>query len=153
MTVSEADLGTRPLGETVVVCGGGLSGSECAVALSMAGKRVKVVDVLPEEALCQDSSIFSRVALSTLVKDCGIERVQGSVNAITNTGVVVTLPDGTVEELPADTVVVAFGLRPDPSAVEPLLDVVPESYSVGDCHRVGKVYTANQDAFLVAVEV
>ena len=153
MTVSEADLGTRPLGETVVVCGGGLSGSECAVALSMAGKRVKVVDVLPEEALCRDSSIFSRVALSTLVKDCGIERVQGSVNAITNTGVSVTLPDGTVEELPADTVVVAFGLRPDPSAVEPLLDVVPESYSVGDCHKVGKVYTANQDAFLVAVEV
>jgi 2,4-dienoyl-CoA reductase-like NADH-dependent reductase (Old Yellow Enzyme family)/thioredoxin reductase len=153
MTVSEADLGTRPVGETVVVCGGGLSGSECAIALSMAGKKVKVVDILPEDALCRDISIFTRFALLKLMKDNGIKRVQGSVDAITSTSVIVTLPDGSATELPADTVVVAFGLRPDVAAVEPLLDVIPESYLVGDCHKVGKIYSANHDAFNVAVEV
>jgi hypothetical protein len=50
-------------------------------------------------------------------------------------------------------VVIAFGLRPDASVAGPLLDVVPESYSVGDCRNVGTIFKANQDAFNVAVEV
>ena len=127
------------MGENVVVCGGGLSGSECAVGLAMAGKKVTVVDVLPEEALCLDAVDLVRVALFALMKDNGIERVQGcGEEPSPATGVVVTLPDGTEAELPADTVVIAFGLRPDASVVEPLLDVVPESYAVGDCRNVGK---------------
>jgi NADPH-dependent 2,4-dienoyl-CoA reductase/sulfur reductase-like enzyme len=153
MTVSEADLGTRPLGETVVVCGGGLSGSECAVGLAMAGKKVTVVDILPEDALCLDAVDLVRIALFGLMKDNAIERVQGLVKIITAAGVLVTLPDGTEMQLPADTVVMAFGLRPDVSVVEPLLDIVPESYLVGDCHNVGTVFKANHDAFNVAVEL
>ena len=79
MTVSEADLGLKPLGDTVVVCGGGLSGSECAVGLAMAGKTVTVVDILPEEALCLEAVDLVRVALFNLIKDHGIVRVQGAV--------------------------------------------------------------------------
>jgi len=153
MTVSEADLGTKPVGSNAVICGGGLSGSECAAGLGMAGKKVTVVDILPEEALCQDAVDLVRVALFALLKDEGVERVQGAVKAITTTGVVVALAGGATVELPADTVVIAFGLRPDPAVVEPLLDVVAESYLVGDCRQVGKILTANHDAFNVAVEV
>jgi 2,4-dienoyl-CoA reductase-like NADH-dependent reductase (Old Yellow Enzyme family)/thioredoxin reductase len=153
MTVSEADLGAKPVGETVVVCGGGLSGSECAAGLAMAGKKVTVVDVLPEDALCQDAVDLVRVALFGLLKDQGVERVQGAVKAIASSGVVVTLPDGATAELPAETVVVAFGLRPNTAAIDPLLDVVAESYAVGDCRSVGKIFTANHDAYNVAVEV
>ena len=153
MTVSEADLNEKPAGEKVVVCGGGLSGSECAAGLAMAGKKVKVVDILPEEALCLDAVDLVRVALFNLMKENGVERVQGSVNTITATGVIVTLPDGAETQLRADTVVIAFGLRPDGSVVEPLLDAVPESYLVGDCRNVGSIFKANHDAFNIAVEI
>ena len=153
VTVAEADLDQKPVGENVVVCGGGVSGSECALGLAMQGKKVKVVDILPEEALCQDLSVFARIALFKLMKDCGIERVQGSVGRITSSGVVVALPGGGVMELPADTAVIAFGLRVDVRRIEPLLDVIPESYLVGDCNHVGRIYSANHDAFDVAVEV
>ena len=119
----------------------------------MQGKKVKVVDILPEDALCQDVSIFARIALLMLMKDYGIERVQGSVSSITSSGVVVALPDGAVMELPADTAVIAFGLRVDLASAEPLLEVIPESYLVGDCSNVGMIYSANHDAFDVAVEV
>ena len=69
----------------------------------------------PRKPCARTPSISSGSPCSTLMKDKGIERVQGSVRAITATGVVVTLPDGTeTAELPADTVVIAFGLRPDP---------------------------------------
>jgi len=153
MTVSEADLGTRPTGRQVVVCGGGLSGSECALGLAMAGKKVTVVDILPEEELCQEAVDLVRVALFNLLKDHGVQRVQGTVKTITPSAVALTLPDGIETQLPADTVVVAFGLRPDPSVVDPLLEVVPESYRVGDCRSVGRIFTANHDGFNVAVEV
>jgi 2,4-dienoyl-CoA reductase-like NADH-dependent reductase (Old Yellow Enzyme family)/thioredoxin reductase len=153
MTVSEADLGKKPVRENVVVCGGGLSGSECALALAQQGKKVTIVDILPEDELCLDAVDLVRVALFRLLEDNGVTRVQGSVKAVTAAGVVVTLPEGSTTELPADTAVIAFGLRPDASVVEPLLDVIPESYLVGDCRNVGKIFDANHDAFNVAVEV
>jgi 2,4-dienoyl-CoA reductase-like NADH-dependent reductase (Old Yellow Enzyme family)/thioredoxin reductase len=153
MTVSEADLGQKPVGEHVVVCGGGLSGTECGLGLAMQGKNVKVVDILPEDDLCREILGWARTALFRLVEDHGVERIHGSVGKITSTGVVVTLADGTVTELPADSVVLAPGLRPDAASLERLLDVVQESYLVGDCNNVGSIFKANHDAFNVAVEV
>ncbi|MBN1631414.1 MAG: FAD-dependent oxidoreductase [Thermoleophilia bacterium] len=153
VTVVEADLGRKPVGANAVVCGGGLSGSECALGLAMQGKKVKVIDVLSEEALCQDISIFARIALVELMQDHGVERVQGSVHSVTADGVVVTLPDGTMAKLAADTVVIAFGLRPAASKIKPLMDLIPESYAVGDCNDGRRIFDANHQAFNVAVEV
>jgi 2,4-dienoyl-CoA reductase-like NADH-dependent reductase (Old Yellow Enzyme family)/thioredoxin reductase len=153
ITVAEADLGQKPVGENVVVCGGGLSGSECALGLAMQGKKVRVVDILPREALCLDAVDLARIALFRLMKDNAVERVQGSVQTITASGVVLAFPDGALTELPADTVVMSFGLRPDLSTIEPLLNAIPESYFVGDCNDVGRIFNANHDAFNVAVEV
>jgi 2,4-dienoyl-CoA reductase-like NADH-dependent reductase (Old Yellow Enzyme family)/thioredoxin reductase len=153
VTVVEADLGRKPIGANVIVCGGGLSGSECALGLAMQGKKVKVVDILPEEALCRDISIFARIALVKLLEDHGIERVQGSLERVTRNGAVVALPDGTITELAADTVVLALGVRPDPSRIGPLMDVIPESYAVGDCNDGHRIFDANHQAFDTAVEV
>ena len=153
LTVSEADLGEKPVGENVVVCGGGLSGSECALGLAMQGKKVRVVDLLPKADLCMEVLDLVRMSLFLLLKEYGVERVQGTVERIAETTVEVALPDGTLVELPADTVVLAFGLRPDTTSLEPLLQVVPESYLVGDCNKVGSIFGANHDAFNIAVEV
>lgn len=153
ITVVEADLGREPVGDRVVVCGGGISGSECALGLAMEGRKVKLVDILPEETLCREVAIFARTALLKLLEDHGVERIQGTLDMITESRAVVTDPDGSSTELPADTVVVAVGLRPDLSSIEPLLDVVPESYLVGDARGVGNIGAANHDAFNVAVEV
>jgi 2,4-dienoyl-CoA reductase-like NADH-dependent reductase (Old Yellow Enzyme family)/thioredoxin reductase len=153
VTVVEADLSRKPIGANVVVCGGGLSGSESALGLAMQGKKVRVVDILPEEELCRDISIFARIALLKLMEDHGVERIQGSVNRVTTRGVVLTLSDGTTKELPADTVVLALGLRPDMSRIEPLMNAVPESYAVGDCNNGHRIYDANHEAFDVAVEM
>jgi 2,4-dienoyl-CoA reductase-like NADH-dependent reductase (Old Yellow Enzyme family)/thioredoxin reductase len=153
ITVVDADLGRRPVGERVLVVGGGVSGSECAAALAMEGRTVTVVDVLPRKALCWDLVDLTRIALFKLMQDHGVERVQARVDEITPVGVTATLPDGAAAQLPADTVVLACGLRPDSAALQALLDAVPESYLVGDGNNVGSIFTANRDAFDVAVEV
>lgn len=153
ISVVDADLERKAVGERVVVCGGGLSGSECAVGLGMQGKTVRVVDILPRKALCWDLVDLARIALFKLMEEHGVERVQGRVDAITASGVAVTLSDGAVVELPADTVVMACGLKPDAQRLESLAGVVAETYLVGDCNNVGGIFAANHDGFNVAVEV
>ena len=43
-TVSDVENHRVPVGENVVVCGGGIVGLECAVMLGMEGKKVTVID-------------------------------------------------------------------------------------------------------------
>ena len=48
-TVSDVENHRTPVGEQVVVCGGGIVGLECAVMLGMEGKKVTVIDQIPLE--------------------------------------------------------------------------------------------------------
>jgi pyruvate/2-oxoglutarate dehydrogenase complex dihydrolipoamide dehydrogenase (E3) component len=45
--VLDVDNGRAEVGKKVVVCGGGLSGQACALALAMEGKEVTVLDMIP----------------------------------------------------------------------------------------------------------
>ena len=53
--VLDVDTGRVKVGDTVVVCGGGLSGMESALELSNEGKKVTVVDMIPVEEFAQGS--------------------------------------------------------------------------------------------------
>ncbi len=58
--VSEVDRGEAKTGQKVVVCGAGLSGSECALGLAMEGKDVTLVDMIPEEKFYSDLVFYTR---------------------------------------------------------------------------------------------
>ena len=122
----------EPIGESVVVCGGGLSGSECALGLAMQGKNVKVVDVLPVEDLCRDVVDLARIALFRLMEDYGVERVQGSVDASPARGVIGDSSRRTRGG--AARRHGRHGVRPPAGprrAIEPLLDVDPRELPGG----------------------
>jgi thioredoxin reductase len=76
-----------------------------------------------------------------------------SVRKITSEGVEIIGKDANTRLLKADTVITAFGLVPDATAIEELAEVVPETYIVGDCNQVGNIASANTEAFNVAVEL
>ncbi|MBQ1331286.1 MAG: FAD-dependent oxidoreductase, partial [Lachnospiraceae bacterium] len=59
VTVSQVDRGLVPVGGRVVVCGGGLSGSECAMQLGHEGKDVTVVEMMSEEAITSKIKDFT----------------------------------------------------------------------------------------------
>jgi NADPH-dependent 2,4-dienoyl-CoA reductase/sulfur reductase-like enzyme len=46
-TLMDVEHHTVPVGDKVLVCGGGISGLECALMLAMEGKSVTVVDMIP----------------------------------------------------------------------------------------------------------
>ena len=153
VSVVDVDRGKAPTGQKVVVCGGGLSGAECAMALGHEGKQVTVVDILPEEELHKNISEFNLPILLKRLKENGVElRYETAVKEIGPQGVLVSC-GGREEWLEADTVVAAFGIRADNAELETLRDLVPETYVIGDAHKVGVIGDATNDAWRVCLQI
>ncbi|NLV50315.1 MAG: FAD-dependent oxidoreductase [Clostridiales bacterium] len=151
ISVVECERGTRKAGKRVAVCGGGLSGCECALHLARDGCEVTVLEMAKESESCSDSR--AKDILFKLMDDYGVRRVYGArVTAFSEQGVMV-VEDGSMVLYEADTIVTAFGLRPAAGVIESLLSVVPDTWVVGDANSPGLIADANMQAFNVAVEI
>jgi NADPH-dependent 2,4-dienoyl-CoA reductase/sulfur reductase-like enzyme len=154
INVSDADLKRKSIGQWVVVCGGGMSGTECALEMAKAERKVTLVDLLPQEELCRDAFELIRISIMKHIAESGIETCyQSRVKRITPEGVEIAGKDGQARLIKADTVVTAFGMTPNAKAISELTDLVPETYVIGDASQPGNIAHANMDAFNVAVEV
>lgn len=133
-----------PVGEKVVIIGGGLVGSEIGIYLGRQGKQVSVVEQRRE--LVMDCSLFQRTAqlheLAETVTACyGV-----SCTKIDDHGVHGTTSNGENVFYPADTVILAVGMRPAASQAEGYRSCAKEFYPIGDCTRVRKIMDAVWDA-------
>ena len=75
--------------------------------------------------------------------------------AVTEAGVQVEGPDGSVQLIPADTVVAALGMRAnDTGELEALVQRagVP-CHKIGDCVRARKIYDAVSEGYLTALSL
>ena len=153
--VIDTDTGKAKTGQKVVVCGGGSSGCECALALAMEGKDVTIVDMLPVEqfgkgmaeiSLWMMQSKFIPESDIKLVGDC-------KVVAISEKGVEVEDRNWNHRFLEADTVVAAFGLKSNTAYIEELKRTIPEVYVIGDADHVEDMASANHMAYNYAVRV
>ena len=152
--VLDVDTGRATVGERVVVCGGGLSGTESALQLAMDGKKVTVVDMLPVEQFARDHSPAPRGMLLQLLEKYGVALVGGvRVCGINDDGVVVMAQDGTKSTIECHDVVAAFGMRKNDALLKQLRALMPDVIAVGDCDVVKNIKNANQIAFNMALEV
>lgn len=146
-----AALTGTPVGDRVVVVGGGLVGCETALGYAREGKTVTIVEALPEilsagikvpvmnEQLLRDLLREARVTLKT---GCRLSAVgSDTVTVSTKTG---------EEIIPADSVVLAVGFRSRKSLMDELADCGLEVYPIGDGNKVGNVMTAIDTAYTVA---
>ncbi|MBQ4308389.1 MAG: FAD-dependent oxidoreductase, partial [Lachnospiraceae bacterium] len=148
VTVSQVDRGLVPVGGRVVVCGGGLSGSECAMQLGHEGKDVTVVEMMSEEAITSKIKDFTVPIFQRRLRE-GASAVmyETKVLEIREDGVLVQTAAGEEQFLPCDTVVNAFGLKKDEAMIAALKDAVPETYVVGDARKIGLIGDATCSAF------
>ena len=65
------------VGENVVVCGGGVSGLECALSLALDGKKVTVVDQIEAADFAKGLANITRTMLLTLLKDNSVRLLGG----------------------------------------------------------------------------
>jgi NADPH-dependent 2,4-dienoyl-CoA reductase/sulfur reductase-like enzyme len=130
----DADLRRVPIGDTVVIMGAGLTGSECAISLAREGKQVTVIDMIPQGQY--DNAGWgsqSWMSILRLHKELSVNVIlEAKITEITPEGVVYER-NGQRQTQKADTVINALGLKIDEEAVERLVHVVPETYRIGDC--------------------
>ena len=149
---TDAILGKAPVGETVVVVGGGLTGCELAVDLAGHGKRVTVVEMSGKILSSGPATPPQNVmALNLLMEKYGVTVLTGTkLDAINDSGALVTGSDGESRCLEADTVVMSVGLRPEPSMASKLYGEGIEVYEIGDGRSVANIHSAVWDAYEVA---
>lgn len=142
-------LGRAPVGDKVVIVGGGLTGCEIAYDLYLQGKHPTIVemknDLIAVSGVCLANSSYLRdffktnrvpVCLETSLKEIGA----GSVT--------VAGKDGATRQIAADSVILSVGYRPAP--------LVPKGrhiHLVGDANKVGNLRTVIWRAWDVCMKL
>lgn len=137
-----------PVGHRVLVAGGGLSGCDLALELATAGHQVTVVE--ESEEIARDMIALNRAALLRSLAAAGVTVLtEHTVHRVDGEGVDAHGPLGAVR-LEADSVVAAFGVRPNTTLTGAADAEDPRVHRIGDCVEPGKVADAVHAAFLTA---
>lgn len=132
-------------GEKIVIAGGGLSGCDSALELAMTGKKVTIVEMLPSVAA--NALLDNRNPLMFKLADYHVDIKTNSKIIEMKDNAVVIKNCGVVEELMADTIITAFGMRSLNTLADKIADRYPNSSIVGDCNKVGQVAEAVRSGF------
>ena len=154
LDVSTVDRGEAKTGAKIVVCGAGLSGTECALSLAMEGKDVTLVDMLPVDMFYNETTQFSKPTIERLLSENKVKLMpECTVQEFAADGVAVKNAAGKIVKIKCDTAVVAFGVTPDKDTVSALSDIVPETYVIGDADKAGMIGDAISAAFWLTKDV
>lgn len=151
----DVENGQAKVGDTVIICGGGLSGIEGAVGLAREGKKVTVVDMIPVEKFCDSMFGITRKALFDEVEESNVKLVGNSkIVEFVDDGIIIEDKEGNKQNIKADSVVIALGLKSENKLAEKIIPILPlDTYVVGDADGVETIRKANKTAFDVAVEI
>ncbi|HHV79579.1 MAG TPA: FAD-dependent oxidoreductase [Firmicutes bacterium] len=150
-TASDIFLGKKEAGDRVAVIGGGLVGCEVALWLAQQGKRVVIVEMLSDLML---SGVpvphANRIMLKDLLKFHGVEVLTNtSLAEVTDEGAVVKDAESRTKTIPADTVVIAVGMKPNDTLFKSLAKTT-KAFCIGDSRKPQNIMYSIWDAYEVA---
>ena len=142
-------LGRKPVGDRVILIGGGLTGCEIALDLYLKGKTPVIVemknDLIAVKGVCLANSSYLRDFFT-------LHQVEVHLNTrlteVTDRGVLVQNEKGEAFEIPGDTVLLSAGYVPTP-----LTPAGKHIHLVGDCNGVGNLRTVIWRAWDVAMKI
>ena len=146
----DAELHPEKLGKKVAIMGGGLVGAEGAVGFSHEGKTCTIIEMKP--SIAEEVNSFYRGGLMPEVAKAAECLVNTKVKEILPAGVLCQR-DGETFTVEADTVVCALGFASPYGKADALAGLVEESYLIGDCKKVGKIYDAIHTGYYSALLV
>ena len=141
----------KPITDSVVVFGGGISGVECAIHMGMEGRKVHLVEMRDDVAL--DSVIRQRpLLLEKLYKLCTVHTGYKGLE-VTKDGIWCQTKEGEKILVPGTTVICALGQRPRWNTVEELRDCAPWVRVIGDANTVGTITKATYQGHHAALDI
>lgn len=142
--------GVIPSGEHIIVAGAGLVGCEVAMYLAEKGKKVTMVDLLPEPAM--ELAIYTKWVLNAKLAELGVTvKTNHKIDEMTEKYLKCTA-DGQNVEIKGDHVVCALGLKSNTSLLEDLRtnckdkQIIP----IGDINKPRKIIQAVHEGFHAA---
>lgn len=132
------------IGENVLIVGAGNTGAETALSLTKDGKKVTLVDMMPEDKIRPQWS----VGLGYLLEEYGAKFVfETGLSSITAEGALVKPKEGEEYLIPADTIILSLGFRARKDLAEMFKDIVPYTYVIGDNKFPDSSMEATHDGF------
>ena len=136
----------------VVILGAGFSGQELAIFLTKhRGHKCTVLEMLPQ--LSDAGNMVHALALAYEVKTNNIDIRTGTKCVEITAEGVWGEKDGERVFFPADTVVVALGMRARNDVTMSLANCAPMFYTVGDCNSPRNVFLTTSEAYNVALDI
>ena len=143
--------GSRKAEGKIVVIGGGLVGTETALDLAEQGSDVTLVEMLPQ--IMNDVATTDRSVYGERIAKTGMEVLTGTrLEEICDGSVTVSGRKGS-RSIPADTVIIATGLKAQNGLYEELIGAGKEAYLVGDAIHPGKIFDAFHTAYRTALKI
>jgi 2,4-dienoyl-CoA reductase-like NADH-dependent reductase (Old Yellow Enzyme family)/thioredoxin reductase len=144
----EVLFGEKDVGERVVVAGGGFIGCETAlhIAESMK-KKVTIVEML-DQILLDNPEPMTTMSLNVRLPMAGVEvRTRVTVKGYDGKKVICIGKDGKEQQIEADTVVLATGLRSRQKEAIEYEGLASKVVRIGDCVQPRKIYHAFREAW------
>ena len=138
-----------PVGDTVAVVGGGLTGCEIAYELALQGKKPIIVemkeDLVAQKGVCLANSSYLRewFALHKV-----LVYLETTLQAVNDSGITCRDKDGNTIDIACDSVISSAGYISNP-----LTKGGKDVYLVGDCEQVGNLRTVVWRAYEVAMKI
>jgi 2,4-dienoyl-CoA reductase-like NADH-dependent reductase (Old Yellow Enzyme family) len=131
----------------VIVVGGGMVGCETALHLTHSGREVVLVEMV--DMLAPDGIFTERThTLDYMDKDpLLIHHVNTKCTEILDNGIKVIGENGEEQFIEADSVVLSVGMKAKEEERDSFRGTAFDVISIGDCLKVGTVYTAVQTGF------
>ena len=151
----DVDTGRAAVGDNVVIAGAGLTGTETGIALAQEGKKVTIIDMIPEELFLAGNPGPATLSIMDLLQHLDVTFIfNAKMKEITKDGVVYTDKDGNDHLIGCDSAINALGMKVDSDSVDDLMNAFPESYAMGDCSgKAMTIQTAVLDGFSMAMDI
>ena len=134
-------------GKQIVIIGGGQAGCEEALSLADSGHHVTIVEMKPELAR-EAYFIHWKHMLQKIKEHPNIQVLCNTqVCRIDDQGVTVIPQASQQQVLPADTVLVAAGMKANNAMVAQWEPLVPELRIVGDCASAARIMDATRSGY------
>ena len=151
LTAWEALLAPERVGKKVLVIGAGAVGAETADFLADRTREVSLIEMAQDIAL--DEERTNRKLLLRRLGEKGVKiGVMTQAKAVVPEGLEAEF-NGQTEVLPADTVVLATGVKENRELEDALKSLQFEFYKIGDCQSPQKAIDAIHDGFRVAMKI
>lgn len=150
VTCIEAYQKMDEIGDHAVIIGGGSIGCELGVDLAKRGKRVTILEITP--ILNRTLNDIMKTALETeMEKYENLEALtETACEEIQETSVIARRKDGTILEIPADTVIFAAGMRSRTDEANTFFGITQDTNIIGDANRVGTVWNALEEGYYIS---